>query len=120
VLRGKGHDAVHVNDVGLQGKSDAEIMLWAAEATRTVVTHDHDFGHNLGALRAGAPSVITISQRRADGIVGPAQQAAHLSAALPRLQQRLARGSFVALNRDGYTVRPLPLSTERRKRERYL
>jgi predicted nuclease of predicted toxin-antitoxin system len=113
ILRAHGHDAVHVNDVTLQGRPDAVIMLWAADAQRTVVTHDHDFGDNLATLRAGAPSVITISQKARDGIVGTADQAAHLARALPRLEQRLARGSLVALDRHGYKVTPLPLTRTR-------
>jgi predicted nuclease of predicted toxin-antitoxin system len=109
VLNRAGHDVVHVNGVGLNGQPDAVIMLWAAGQKRTVVTHDHDFVENLSALRAGAPSVIKISQRAADGLVGTVEHAEHLRRALPSLERRLRKGSVVVLNAGGFVAEPLPI-----------
>ncbi|MCX6359451.1 MAG: DUF5615 family PIN-like protein [Armatimonadetes bacterium] len=35
-----GADIVRVQDVGLSGASDAEVLAWSAEQQRAVVTHD--------------------------------------------------------------------------------
>ncbi|MHB8464411.1 MAG: DUF5615 family PIN-like protein [Acidimicrobiales bacterium] len=105
-----GHDVVHVNDVGLTGQADAVIMLWAAEHRRAVVTHDHDFVDNLWALRAGAPSVIKLTQRGADGLIGTTAQSAHLTAVLPSLERRLRAGAVILVGASGFVAETLPIS----------
>lgn len=36
----RGHDAVHVRDIGLGGAADADVLAEAAEANRTLVTEN--------------------------------------------------------------------------------
>ena len=115
-LRLQGHDAVHVNEVGLHNTPDAVIMLWAAQQQRTVVTHDRDYVDNLRSLRAASPSVIKLVQRDDNGLVGTLEQTAHLPRALPDLDQRLARGSLVVMDRTGIVASPLPLAPGLRRR----
>jgi predicted nuclease of predicted toxin-antitoxin system len=111
-LRAHGHDAVHVNDVGLRATPDAAIMLWAAERGRVVVTHDHDFLDNLRALRAGAPSVIKLAQSGGRGLVGHAEQTAHLARVLPSLDRQLRSGVVAILDRSGVSTSALPLARQ--------
>lgn len=42
-LRGKGHDAVHVDDVGLRDVDDADVSKFAEAEEAIVVTKDRDF-----------------------------------------------------------------------------
>jgi predicted nuclease of predicted toxin-antitoxin system len=104
-----GHDAVHVNHVGLTGKPDAVIMLWAAEQRRTVLTHDHDFVDNLWSLRAGAPSVIKLCQAGERALIGVDAHERRLGAILPELQRRLRAGAVAVVDRDGVRTERLPL-----------
>jgi predicted nuclease of predicted toxin-antitoxin system len=104
------HDAVHVNTVGLNGAPDAVIMLWAATQRRVVVTHDHDFVDNLWTLGARSPSVIKLTQRGPDGLVGMAQHAEHLGVILPSLERRLRAGCVVVANARGFVAEPLPIA----------
>lgn len=108
-LAAHGHDAVHVNQVGLTGAPDAVIMLWAANQRRAVVTHDHDFVDNLWAMRAGAPSVIKLVQQGPDGLVGMAAHTSHLAETLPKIDRRLRAGAVVVLGGHGFVAEPLPM-----------
>ncbi len=108
-LTRNGHDAVHVNQVGLGGVPDAVIMLWAAQQRRTVVTHDHDFVDNLWSLRAAAPSVIKLSQRGDSALIGVDAHERRLREVLPDLQRRLRAGAIVVLDRDAVHAERLPL-----------
>jgi hypothetical protein len=40
LLRQAGLDLVRVQDVGLAGREDADILAWAAENNRIILTHD--------------------------------------------------------------------------------
>jgi len=110
VLRHDGHDAVHVNHVGLARGHDEVIMVAAAREGRTVITHDHDYVDNLRVLGATAPSVIKLVQDGPRGIVGTEAIAARLRDELPALESRLTKGAAVTLHRDGAVIRHLPLA----------
>ena len=119
-LRGAGHDAVHVNEVGLHGAPDSEIMLTAAQLGRTVVTHDQDFVDNHRVLGSTAPSVIKVVGRDIprlglEGVTGAQAQSDRLQAVLPDLDRHLDRGATVTLDRSGVAIHPLPLAQERRR-----
>lgn len=43
-LRNEGYDAVAVSEIGMATADDAEIMRWAIENNRTVITLDEHFG----------------------------------------------------------------------------
>ena len=108
MLRQAGHDAVHVNQVGLAGTEDPTIMAQAHREGRTVITLDRDYPH---LLRDGAegPSVIRIDQRGSRAVTGLIRQADALQAALPKLEAYLAEGASVTLDARGVRVDPLPL-----------
>jgi len=111
VLRQAGHDAVHVNQVGLARTPDETIMTRAEQEGWTVVTLDRDYPH---LLRDGAegPSVIRISQRGGRAITGATRQAEALQAALPKLEAYLLGGASVTLDARGVRVDPLPLGRD--------
>lgn len=59
-LERAGHEAVHWSSVGREDASDREIMAWAREQNRIVLTHGLDFGTWLAASGDEGPSVVQI------------------------------------------------------------
>jgi len=57
-LEEKGHEAVHVQDIGLGTASDSKIMSRAVSEERIVITADLDFGTLLAQSGDTAPGVI--------------------------------------------------------------
>ncbi|GAC1589641.1 MAG: hypothetical protein NVS3B21_06450 [Acidimicrobiales bacterium] len=104
-----GHDAVHVNDVGLSQRPDAQILGWAARQDRTVITADHDFHEHLFVLGAVGPSVVRLSQRGPDALAGTRPQAERLRALVPALEPYLAAGIAVSVDHRRISITPLPL-----------
>ena len=92
-LRWRGHDAVHVNDIGLRHAPDPVIFKAAGATRRAVVTHDNDFLALLAA-RPDGPAVIHLSQREVqrDPVVGRLAQAIRLSEVLHELGDRIGPG----------------------------
>jgi predicted nuclease of predicted toxin-antitoxin system len=115
-LRWRGHDALHVRDVGLETASDPAIFLAASRWERAVVTHDDDY---LRLLRRGtdAPSVVHLSQRelQRDPVVGRLAQAMRLTEVLHELGDRLEQGIAVRVGARGMRVEPLPLRGPRER-----
>jgi len=60
-------DFTRVQDAGLSGKSDPEVLEWAAENNRIVVTHDlatfHEFAYARVAEDQPMPGVFVINDR---------------------------------------------------------
>lgn len=115
-LRWRGHDAVHVNEVGLQAAADPAIFRAASQWGRAVVTHDDDY---LRLLRRSAdgPSVVHLPQRelQRDPVVGRLAQAMRLTEVLHELGDRLAQGIAVRVGAHGMRVEPLPLHGSRQR-----
>jgi predicted nuclease of predicted toxin-antitoxin system len=55
-LRGQGHDAVHVIEIGLSGAPDDGVLREAVRRGAVLVTKDGDFL----ALRSGPPPILWI------------------------------------------------------------
>jgi len=101
-----GYDTVHVSKIGLSSAEDAEILSFAAESGRILVSADTDFGALLALREVTAPSVIlfrTRSQRSAEA------QFKLLRDLLPLFEQDLAMGSVLVVADDRVRVRRLPL-----------
>jgi len=114
-LRWRGHDAVHVRELGMEHALDPVIFTRARRLGRAVVTHDDDY---LRLLRTGAaaPSVIHLSQRelQRDPVVGRLAQAMRLDEVLRELGGRLDLGVAVRVGAHSLRVDPLPLTRLRR------
>lgn len=105
-LRLRGHDAVHVRDLGLQAAEDREIYRRAAAEGRTIVSADTDFGTLLALTRESKPSVVIFrrsSNRRPD------RQIEVLLGNLAAIELALEQGAVVVFEDSRIRVRHLPI-----------
>ena len=105
LLRDAGMDAVHTGERGLATASDQQILTFAGQEGRTVVTLDADF-HALLALRGiPGPSVIRIRVEglRAEALVDLVQRVLEVCG------EDLAEGAAVSVTQDQIRVRRLPI-----------
>ena len=67
LLREPGLDIVSVQDVGLIGAEDPEVLAWAADDRRIVLTHDRatmaDFAYERVAAGQEMPGVFILNDR---------------------------------------------------------
>lgn len=86
--------------------SDQEIMHWARDEGRVVLTHDLDFGAMLAATQATSPSVAQI--RAQD--VRPESLALLLTMVLRQYKKELSEGALLVADHARLRVRILPLN----------
>lgn len=106
VLVEAGYDAVHWSDVGTPSASDDEIIGWAAEHDRVVVTSDLDFGSILATSARHKPSVIQLRQGRHD----PGSMGLTLLAAIDATADDLRKGAILTVGPGRHRVRLLSLN----------
>ena len=104
-LRGLGHDAIHVHELGLGTLSDTEIMRLAVREGRTVIAHDLDFANLLAASAASLPSVILFRLRN----MRPERVVARLWAVITAHATDLEAGAVISVSELQTRVRHLPL-----------
>ena len=54
----KGHDALHVSDLGLAKAPDVEILEFAGREQRTIITADLDYPRLLALAQAEGPGLV--------------------------------------------------------------
>jgi predicted nuclease of predicted toxin-antitoxin system len=57
-LRQRGHDTVHVSDLGLAKALDVEILEYASREHRVIITADLDYPRLLALTQAEGPGLI--------------------------------------------------------------
>ena len=105
-LRKAGHDAIHVQEYGMQAESDVKIVDRAAKEDRVIITADTDFGLIMARRRTRKPSVILFHHSFSHR---PSDQAATLISNLTRLASALDQGSFIVLEERRIRIRSLPI-----------
>jgi predicted nuclease of predicted toxin-antitoxin system len=103
ILRSRGWDVVHVGEVDLRDAKDIEILQFAYENERTVVTLDADFHALLMVNRRKSPSVVRL---RLEGLKGE-ELAEVLENILKEDSDDLAQGAMVTVNRNAIRVHRL-------------
>jgi predicted nuclease of predicted toxin-antitoxin system len=108
VLQTEGWDCLHWSDVGVAGASDHEVMHWAMQHDRVVLTHDLDFSAILAATQAMGPSVVQV--RTQD--IRPSSLAPRLTIWLRQYTSELEAGAIVVIDEARSRVRLLPLQRD--------
>lgn len=105
VLTEAGFEAAHWSSVGAITASDPEIMAWAIQHRRVVLTHDLDFGAILAASGDVTPSVVQLR----GGNLSPAVLGPAVLSALRQLEDALEAGALVTIDALRTRIRWLPL-----------
>lgn len=108
-LRTDGHDAVHLDELGLNELSDVAIFERATTERRVIVTFDIDFSEI--ATFATGPTASGISPRLEDQT--PPNALARIRAAIESCGASLETGAIVAVEQMRLRVRHYPVERER-------
>lgn len=104
-LREQGWDILRVSQVLPMDTEDSEILEFARQQNRVIVTQDLDFSE-LVALRGYArPSLITLRLFVSD----PETITRTLRAVMPQIEEALMEGCAVTINHLTVRVRRLPI-----------
>lgn len=105
ILSQRGWDAVHVGDIGMAEATDVEILGYAKQETRVVITLDADFHALLAVKAASAPSVVRIRIERLKGLA----LADLLEKIWSMAQEDLSRGAMVTVTERSLRIKHLPV-----------
>ena len=105
-LMAKGHDAIHVRDLGMAAASDSDIFDITAQQDRILISADTDFGALLVFRQTAKPSFILFRQTDKR----PTSQIDFLLLHLPQLQKDLLAGCVVVMEDERIRIRALPIS----------
>lgn len=103
----KGHDAIHVRDVGLTAASDSEIIDLATQQDHILISADTDFGAILAFRESAKPSFILFRQSDKR----PASQLSFLLDNLPAFKKELLTGCVMVFEDKRIRIRSLPISS---------
>lgn len=105
LLAERGHECVHVSDIGMSSSDDVEIVSHAKGAGQTILTHDLDYGELLAFSGEQYPSVIIFRLRCVS--LGKLERRFHT--AWPHISRLLEEGAVVTLSDQSIRVRRLPV-----------
>jgi predicted nuclease of predicted toxin-antitoxin system len=106
LLASEGHDAVAVRQVGLSEAPDNEIVDYAANDDRIVVSHDTDFGALLAFRGLTKPSFILF---RSSDPITPDEQTNLIISNLDAFAGELESGAIVVFAKGRLRIRRLPV-----------
>ena len=104
-LRGKGYDAVHLCEEGLERLADSEVLAKGRAEGRVVLTHDLDFGELMAASGADLPSVVIFRLRD----MRPERVNRYLEEIIEGYGELLERGVIMSVVEGRIRVRTLPI-----------
>jgi len=105
MLRGLGHDVLHLSEQLLHRLPDDEILALARQDGRVILTFDLDFGDLLAAGSHPLPSVILFRLRDQT----PPSVAPRLVALIAERKDDLEAGALVIVEDNRYRLRRLPI-----------
>ncbi|MCG2775294.1 MAG: DUF5615 family PIN-like protein [Desulfobacterales bacterium] len=105
LLRDEGWDVLHTGDIGLSRSTDRQILEFARNEQRVIITLDSDFHTILALTNASTPSVIRI---RLEGLKGP-DLALLIKRIWPRVEPQVKKGAMVTVTESGIRIRNIPV-----------
>ena len=105
LLRDEGWDVLHTGDIGLSRSTDSQILEFARNEQRVIITLDSDFHTILALTNASTPSVIRI---RLEGLKGP-DLAFLIKRIWPRVEPQVKKGAMVTITESGIRIRNIPV-----------
>ena len=108
ILRSKGWDVLHTGDIGLSRAMDRQILEYARQEKRVVITLDSDFHAILAVDNEGSPSVIRI---RREGLKGP-ELSELIEDIWLKVHEQLESGAMVTVTENAIRVRSIPILGE--------
>ena len=103
-LERQGHEAVHLLERGAAQARDPDILQWAREEDRILLTHDLDFSELVAASQGDLPSVIVFRLRD----MTPDSVNEHLDRVLTRHPQPLEKGAIFSVQEGRIRWRSIP------------
>ena len=105
LLRDEGWDVLHTGDIGLSRSTDRQILEFAQNEQRVIITLDSDFHTILALTNASTPSVIRI---RLEGLKGP-DLALLIKKIWPRVEPQVKKGAMVTVTESGIRILNIPV-----------
>jgi len=105
LLRDEGWDVLHTGDIGLSRYTDIQILEFARNNQRVIITLDSDFHTILALENASTPSVIRI---RLEGLRGP-DLALLIKRIWAKIEPQVKKGAMVTVTESGIRIRNIPL-----------
>lgn len=104
-LRAAGHEARHLQEIGMQTSSDPAVLAVARDEERVLVTADADFGRLLALGGLTRPSVVLLRPAPRRNV----EVLRLLVSLLPLVDPALSEGSLVVVEPSRIRVRKLPI-----------
>ena len=105
ILRNKGWDIQHTGEIGMSRATDRQILEYARDEQRIVITLDSDFHAILAVENLDSPSVVRIRQ---EGLKGP-ELAGLVDKIWSRIGQQLGNGAMATITEKAIRIRKIPL-----------
>lgn len=105
-LQDEKWDILHVGDIGLSKAKDTELIEYARENGRVIITLDSDFHAFLAVTGADSPSVVRI---RIEGLKGP-DMAGLIKQIWPQIEFSVTHGAMVTITKKSIRIHELPVS----------
>jgi predicted nuclease of predicted toxin-antitoxin system len=99
-------EILHVGDIGLSKAKDTELIEYAREDRRVIITLDSDFHAFLAVTNANSPSVVRI---RIEGLKGP-DVAMLIRQIWPKIKIFVWQGAMVTVTEKSIRIHELPVS----------
>jgi len=105
ILRNKGWDIQHTGEIGMSRATDRQILEYARDEQRIVITLDSDFHTILAVENLDSPSVVRIRQ---EGLRGP-ELAELVEKIWSKIGQQLKNGAMATITEKAIRIRKIPL-----------
>lgn len=105
ILRNKGWNIQHTGEIGMSRATDRQILEYARDEQRIVITLDSDFHTILAVENLNSPSVVRIRQ---EGLRGP-ELAELVEKIWSRIGQQLENGAMATITEKAMRIRKIPL-----------